>query len=147
MSIEWPLPSGPSDMSVFTHDNTNAPSDILDADQAFYVHVQWSVPASYAPLMPGHDFRIRVFAESIGDGQEQQIGSTVVVPGTAGTNYVTHVKIPAGTLQGEGEPTSGGDVSSGVYKLLAVLQHRNGAGNPTTISGFAESRLIQLRTP
>ena len=146
MSIEWPAPSGPSSMSVFTHDNTDAPSDVLDADKDFDVHVQWTVPASFASLMPGHDFRIRVFAESIGNGQEQQIGDTVSVPGSSGTNYVAHVKIPARTLRGEGEATSGGR-SSGVYKLLAVLQHRNGASSATTISGFAESRLIQLRTP
>jgi hypothetical protein len=144
MAIEWGVFPNQSSMSMFVHDNTAAPSTVLDAGEFFDVHVSWTVPPPINTIIGGN-FRVRVYAESIGPGQEQQVGSTALVaavPNQAG--YDIHVRVPGGTLRGEGEVFNGQTVS-GMYKLVAVLQHLN--PNANECSGFGEGPLIQLRTP
>jgi hypothetical protein len=142
MSIEWGTFPNQSAMSMFVHDNTGAPSSVLDANQPFNVHVSWQVPANIAAIIGGN-FRIRVFAESIGPGQEKQVGATAVVAATPGqTSYDIHVLVNGGELQGEG---AGAPAVSGMYKLVSVLQHLN--PGPNTCSGHGEGPMIFLRTP
>lgn len=139
--IEWGVFPNQSVMSVTCLDNTAAPSTVLDASEPFNVRVGWQVPAPINALIGG-SFRLRVFAESIGPGQEQQIGSTINVAAVPNQlDYLQDIAIPGDTLQGEDVVPS----SSGVYKIVAVLQHLNGGANE--VSGFAESPLVQLRTP
>ena len=127
--------------SVTCLDNTAAPSTVLDANEPFDVRVEWQVPAPINTLIGG-SFRLRVFAESIGPGQEEQIGPTINVAAVPNQlDYLQDIAIPGDTLQGEGVAP----LSSGVYKIVAVLQHLNGGENE--VSGFAESPLVQLRTP
>lgn len=141
MNIEWGVYPNQSNMSVSVLDNTAAPTTVLDSGEPFDVEVSWEVPAPINTIIGG-EFRIRVFAESIGPGQEQQIGSTVNVPAVPGLlNYAQNITVPGGTLLGEDVVPS----RSGVYKIVAVLQHLNGGANE--VSGFAESPLVQLRTP
>ena len=141
MSIEWGVFPNQSAMSVSVLDNTAAPSNVLDSGNPFAVRVRWQVPAPINTVIGG-SFRIRVFAESVGPGQEQQIGATINVPAVPNQlDYVQNINVPGGTLQGEDVVPS----SSGVYKIVAVLQHLNGGANE--VSGFAESPLVQLRTP
>jgi hypothetical protein len=96
--------------------------------------------------MMGGQFRLRAFVESIGPGQEMQIGPTLNVPVNPGqTNYNATIAVPGNTLRGEGEIFNGQPVS-GVYKIVAVLQHMNG-GTATVVSGFAEDNIRMFRTP
>lgn len=145
MAIEWGVFPNHSDMSMFAHDNTTSPpTTVLDAGTPFYVHVHWDVPAAIAAVIGGN-FRIRAYAESVGPGPEQQIGTSHVeaaVPGK--TSYDIHILVPAGTLLGEGQQ-SGGVPVSGMYKLASVLQHLNPTANEC--SGYADGPLVQLKTP
>lgn len=141
MGIEWGVFPNESNMSVTVLDNSSAPTNVLDAQDPFDVVVEWEVPDPINDLIGG-SFRVRLFAESIGPGPEIQIGSTTnvaAVPNLA--NYSTTLTVPGSTLLGEDVAPS----SSGVYKIVAVLQHLNGGANE--VSGFAESPLIQMRTP
>ncbi|MDH5539593.1 MAG: hypothetical protein OEY03_09325 [Rhizobacter sp.] len=144
MSIEWGVFPNQSNMSMFVHDNTGAPGTVLDAGLPFDVHVSWVVPDPINDVIGGN-FRVRVYAESIGPGQEQQVGGTQLVPAVPNqTNYAIHVNVPGGTLRGEGE-AFGGQPVSGMYKFVAVLQHMN--PGPNQCSGYGEGPLIHLRTP
>jgi hypothetical protein len=147
MAIEWGVFPNESAMSMFVHDSGAAPSNVLDSGLPFSVHVSWVVPPPINSIIGG-SFRVRVFAESIGPGQEKQIGAVVplpLVPAVPGqTTYDIHVDVAAGELQGEGE-LFGGVPVSGMYKLVCVLQHMNPTANECC--GHGEGPMIQLRTP
>ena len=121
-AIEWPAANIASTMSVEVVDNTDAPARVLDASEETIIRVTWTVPAEYKDVIGGH-FRLRAYAESIGPGQELQIGPekfVSVIPGDE--NYTEDIKVPPGTLKGEGDAFEGVLVS-GIYKIVAVLQH------------------------
>ncbi len=144
MAIEWGTFPNQSAMSMFVHDNTAAPSTVLDSSLPFSVHVSWVVPDPINDIIGG-DFRVRVYAESIGPGQEKQIGPTRVVSAVPNQlNYDIHVDVPANDLVGEGAQFNG-VIVSGLYKLVAVLQHLN--PGPNECSGSADGPTIFLRTP
>jgi len=142
MGIEWAPLGFESDMSIEVRDNTLGETNVLDADNPFSVGVRFEIPPPVVPTLGG-SFRIRVYAESIGPGQEQQIGATTLVPVTGAASYTTVIPIAGNSLLGEG---AGAPPVSGVYKLVAVLQHLNPGANE--VSGYAESSgLIQVRQP
>ena len=88
---------------------------------------------------------MRAYVECLGPGQEMQLGPTTnepVIPFQI--PYRATIPIPGFTLKGEGELWGGVPVS-GVYKIVAVLQHLN--PGPTIVSGFAEVSLRMFRTP
>jgi hypothetical protein len=141
MPIEWGGINLQSSLSNAVVDNTNAPSTVLDANNAFTVNISWSVPVTLAPFLGGQ-FRLRVYAESMGPGPEVQIGSKTVAVAPGQVNYADSIIVAANTLPGEG---AGAPPVSGAYKIVTVLQHLNGGA--TEGSGFAENPLIQLRQP
>jgi len=147
-NIEW-LPhtldtNAPMSMEVLDFVGV-APSSVIDIDDPFKVKVKWEVPAGVAPILGG-DFRIRVFAESMGPGPEKQLGTETIVPVVPGQEkYEIDIDILDHQLEGEGTLPSG-ENCSGVYKLVTALQHRNPA--PTEVGGYAEADgLIQIRRP
>jgi hypothetical protein len=140
-AIEWGGFNLQSSMSCSIFDNTAAPSTILDANVPFTVRLQWTVPAVLAPYLGG-SFRLRLFAESIGPGPEQQILQQVVAVNPGATTYSLDVTVPANTLPGEG---AGVPPVSGLYKIVAALQHVNGGA--TEGSGYSEAPMLQLRQP
>jgi hypothetical protein len=146
MGIQWSDLHLVSDMTMKVKDNDGDDSTVLEAALPFDVNLHWEIPATLAPSLGGN-FRLRVYAESIGPGPETQIGPTMFPPVVGGqTSYDSVVTIPANSLPGEGATDSSGTIVSGVYKLIAVLQHLN--PGPNDNSGYAESvTLIQLRTP
>lgn len=142
MPIEWP--GGVSSaMNVTVEDNTGNPINVLEADAAFTVNITWSVPPAFASMLAG-SFRLRAYAESIGPGQEMQIGLDATEPVVLNKqNYTKNIAVTANTLLGEGQ---GAPPVSGVYKIVAVLQHLNGA-SASDVSGFAEAPLRLFRIP
>ena len=142
MPIEWPG-SVSSAMNVTVEDNTGNPISILQADAPFNVKITWTVPADFVGILngSGSSFRLRVYAESIGPGQEQQIGPTEIVPENGGGAYDKKILVNANTLVGESLGVSG------VYKIVAVLQLLNGAGIANDVSGFAEAPVRLFRLP
>jgi hypothetical protein len=96
-------------------------------------------------LTLGGSFQLRAYVESLGPGQEMQLGPTLNVPVVPGqTGYNTAINIPGGTLLGEGQ-LFGGVPVSGVYKIVVVLQHLN--PSPTWVSGYAEDSIRMFLSP
>ena len=144
MPIEWP--GGVSSaMNVTVEDNTGNPISILEADAPFTVKITWTVPPGFAGLIAG-SFRLRAYAESIGPGQEVKLGPDATEPVVLGqASYDADIAVTASTLLGEGQ-LSGGVPVSGIYKIVAVLQHLNG-GSGSDVSGFAEAPIRLFRIP
>ena len=144
-AIEWP--GGVSSaMTLTVEDNTLNPASILDVDLDATLKIEWSVPPAFADIICG-EFRLRAYAESIGPGPEKQIGNDKLVPVVVGQEpYVAEIIVDHNTLLGEGQHTPAGVPVSGVYRLVAVLQHLND-GVRTTISGFDEVTLRMFRKP
>ena len=145
MTIEWGGLGLQSNMTNQVLDNTAAPATVLDSGLPFTINANWNVPPGIAALLnAGHQFRLRTYAESFGNGQEQQIGPTVNVPAVPNQlNYgPVAINVNPNPLQGEGQ---GAPPVSGVYKIVTVLQLLNGGA--TEDSGFAEGPVIMMRTP
>ena len=147
MPIEWPTGPTESNIAVDVPDNwptpPAGPPTILVASAPCNVNIAWTVPLPHNTTLGG-SFQLRAYVESLGPGQEMQIGPTLTVPVVPGqTAYNAAIGIPGGTLLGEGE-LFGGVPVSGVYSIVAVLQHLN--PGPTLVSGFAEINIRMFRT-
>lgn len=90
-----------------------------------------------------------MYAESVGPGDETQIGSATVptsaaiacsVNGPPCLGFTATVNVPAGTLQED----SGGQ--SGVYKLVGTVFLNSGIG-PFDMSGYQEGPIIRVEDP
>jgi len=148
MAIEWPTAPPTSTMTLDVPDNwpspPQGPANILVSSIPFTVNIEWEVPSPINMLLGG-SFQLRAYAESVGPGQEQQIGPTLNVPVVAGqTNYKQSINVGGSTLLGEGQLFNGVPVS-GVYSLVAVLQHLN--PGPTWVSGFADVTIRMFLSP
>ena len=145
MPIEWP--GGVSSaMNVTVEDNTGNPISILEADAPTTLKITWTVPPGFAGLIAGRTFRLRAYAESIGPGQEVQLGADGNVPAVFNQEaYNADIAVTANALLGEGQLFAGVPVS-GIYKIVAVLQLLNGAAG-TDVSGFAETDIRLFRIP
>jgi hypothetical protein len=130
-------------------DPGGAPETIIDTDDTFTIQVKWSVEEPGAAVLGGR-WLVRAYAESIGPGQEQQLGQirrvnvgnfTPIVGPPAARGYEANVDVPAGTLDAESA------ASSGVYKLAVIVTHENPNGSPTELAGFSEGPIIQMRNP
>lgn len=151
--IEWatlPAPLDRTKMTLKVFDNSDRAASIL-AKGSFDVEVYWEVPAAYQCLLDG-TFRIRLFAESLGNGPEGEIcpqeNVTALCGSGSGTpSYTHHFTVSSPPLLGEGEPDSDGKPVSGVYKITAVLQYQNAAGVDLPIGGYATTSVLQIRHP
>jgi hypothetical protein len=141
VTIEWGGFDLQSSMDCTVFDSGAAPQSVMDANVPFRVRLNWTVPAVLAPYLGG-SFRLRLFAESIGPGPEQQIGQAVVAVAPGSTSYTTDIVVPANALPGEG---AGSPPVSGLYKIVAVVQHINGVA--TEGSGYSDGPMVQLRQP
>lgn len=109
---------GFGDFHAEVQDNSGAPTSVLEAGVPFRVETKWEIPP-LAALLLGGVWTVTTYAESIGPGPEIRIGSDTV-PLNGGTSYSTTVTVPANTLPNNPNPPT-----SGVYKLVTVLTHRN----------------------
>lgn len=153
MAIEWPTGPESSAMTVEVPDNWPSPPvgppTILVATAPCNVNIGWTVPSPHNMTLGG-SFQLRAYVESIGPGQEMQLGADLNVPVVGGQiDYTATIPINGGTLLGEGqtytEPGKPPVQVSGVYKIIAVLQHMN--PGPTWVSGFAEESIKMFVHP
>jgi hypothetical protein len=147
MPFEFPPPLSGSGPSLQVLDPGGAPNTIIDTDDPFKLRVRWAVDQPGASLLGGQ-WLVAGYAESIGPGQEKQLGQAVPKPVSQGVpggpparlEYEVDIDVPAGTLQAEGPN------SSGVYKLAVIVTHQN-FGGPTVLAAFVEGPVIQMRNP
>ncbi len=130
-------------------DPGGAPETIIDTDDTFTVRVRWSVEEPGAAVLGGR-WLVRAYAESIGPGQEEQLGQirrvnvanfAPLAGPPAARGYEANVDVLAGTLDAESA------TSSGVYKLAVIVTHENPNGSPTELAGHTEGPVIQMRNP
>ena len=147
MPLEFtPLAGAGPDVTVL--DPGGAPETIIDTDDTFEIQVRWSVEEPGAAVLGGR-WLVRAYAESIGPGQEQQLGQTrrvnvgnfAPIGPPAARGYEANVDVPAGSLDAESA------ASSGVYKLAVIVTHENPNGSPTELAGFSEGPIVQMRNP
>ena len=135
MPLEFtPLAGAGPDVRVL--DPGGAPETIIDTGDTFTLQVRWSVEEPGAAVLGGR-WLVRAYAESIGPGQEQQLGQTRFV----NVGNFTPIAVPAGTHAAESA------TSSGVYKLAVIVTHENPNGSATELAGFSEGPVIQMREP
>lgn len=148
MPLEFtPLTGAGPDARVI--DPGGAPVTIIDTDDTPTIQVRWSVEEPGAAVLGGR-WLVRAYAESIGPGQEQQLGQTrfvnvanfsPIAGPPAARGYTANIAVPAGTLAAESA------ASSGVYKLAVIVTHENPNGSPTELAGHSEGPVIQMREP
>jgi hypothetical protein len=127
---------------------------VVDPNRDFQVKVDWEVFEQFAPVFLqalAGSWDVRVYAESVGPGDEVEIGQASVPTTAAGTCSVhggppcsafsATVSIPAGTLQ---EDSPG---QSGVYKLVATVFLNSPISGPFDMSGYREGPVIRVETP
>ena len=128
---------GPGGVTATVLDNNGAPATVLEAGDPFTVHADWTI-SPLAALLLGGQWELTAYVESIGPGPEQQVGPTVIVPLTGATNYSADITVPAGTLPDDPAPPT-----SGVYKTVTVLTHRN-FGQVTDVVGIVEGPVLRI---
>jgi hypothetical protein len=140
MSMEFPNPNWTGTTTIKVEDNSGGSPSILDLNDPWKVIVTLDVKDPTATL--AGEFEVHVFAESFGPGPEPLLGtqSVAIIPG----DRVYDVELPMAA----NTPVFGGPpVISSFYKLAAVVEHRNVAGNETVIAGVVEGPAIHLRNP
>ncbi len=137
------------------------PNNVVDPNQPFTITIEWEVYGVLTPLWLAalsNNWRIEVFAESLGGGQELRIGSaqlpkTASVACTANPaavncqKWTVDVTVPAGTLQ-EGNPGGPATSPSGIYKLAMSVFLNSTLGTPGfDLVGYYEGPVIQVESP
>jgi hypothetical protein len=145
MSIQWGATGFISTMHHKVLDNNTAPTEVLQAGTPFQIDVRWDVPAALAGLVgAGDTFRLRAYAESVGPGQELQLVQEIEPAVVNKLNYARVMTVNPNPLVGEGGVFNG-EIVSGVYNIILVLQHLNG-GVPTVHSGCSEDQPMIMFT-
>jgi hypothetical protein len=127
---------GPGNFFAEVQDNNGSPTDVLEATRPIRVQTNWRI-SPLAALLLGGQWTVTVYVESIGPGPEQSVGSaTIAVNG--GQNYDALVVVPANTLPNEPSATT-----SGVYKIVTVLTHRN-FGKTSNVAAIVEGPVVRI---
>lgn len=113
----------------------NPPSTIIQAEDAWRVHVDWSITNIAAPFLGG-DWQVRVYAESIGGGFEGLLG-TVSVP------LNTALPLPLPRQYHAFVNVAGGFLAAGAYRLVTLINYSN-LGVPLEMAAFEEGPIIQV---
>ncbi|WP_035856618.1 hypothetical protein [Cryptosporangium arvum] len=138
--------------------NGGTGNHVVDPAKPFTLRVAWEVFGQLAPLFLDRGaptWLVRVYAESIGPGDEIELGrdTTVARRGTAAANpdpvrpnrelFTVDLVVPANLLK---EDSAG---NSGIYKLIAtVFLNSRSVGSPGyDLTGFFEGPIIQVESP
>lgn len=119
-----------------------APTTIIQTDHAWQVRVNWFINGVVAPFIGGK-WKVRVFAESMGNGAEKQIGDTMEVdlnstpPLPTPRNYTTTLNIP----RFADDAVKGLD--KGLYRLTTAVLYEN-LLVPLEMAGFQEGPIVQI---
>jgi hypothetical protein len=127
----------PGQFDIVVNDNNGTPSTVLEAAANFTIDATWSIDPA-AALLLGGQWELAAYVESVGQGPEQQVGPTEIVPLNGTASYSRTVTVPAGTL-----PDNPAPPLSGVYKLIVVLIHRNFAA-VSDVAAVAEGPFLRI---
>lgn len=124
--IQYPA-AGASTFTAKVVDNDGDPSAVLDASKDFTVKCR--IDLNSGDIVTG-EMTATVFADELGGSFDEKIGAeTVSIPGD--DIYDVEVKVTKNTLPEN--PTG-----SGIYRMAALLTHKNDAGNDTELTAFED---------
>jgi hypothetical protein len=127
----------PGQFDIVVNDNNGVPATVLEAASPFTIDATWSIDP-VAALLLGGQWEVAAYVESVGQGPEQQVGTTQVVPFNGAASYSATVTVPANEL-----PNNPAPPQSGVYKLIVVLTHRN-FNAVSDIAAVAEGPFLRI---
>lgn len=139
---------GPSDVTP--------PVNIIRADQAWRVHIEWRTIGLAAAAMAGK-FHVSAYLESIGPGADLKLPikpgpdeetvdllsgtlSALPAPNFFQRQYAVDVNVPAGQV-----PTDAG--RSRPYKLVVAITYTEPSNAPGPMAGFLEGPILQFFQP
>lgn len=126
MPILWGFTGFTSPMEHDVLDFALKPAQVFEQTQTFIVRVMFEIPTAFAPWVNHcHEFRLRVFAESIGPGPDEQIGEAHVRGVHNQTHYEQDITIQAHRLPADGDEVGPQVESLGLYRIGVALQHLN----------------------
>ncbi len=143
------------------HATMGEPNFVLLRGQDFTVHVEWEVYGNLVPVwLDGLDdrWRVELFAESVGPGDDFRIASDSVPksPHLTCTQHHTHphcrrwesdLVVPANTLP-EGNPGGPPNSPSGIYSLVVTTFLNSNHGAPGyDVCGFGRGPTIMIENP
>jgi len=135
-------------MTIDVKDNNGIITNVLDGSLPWDVDLDWSVTDGAGFLIPPMQWRLRVYIESLGSGDEKMVGEAtepVVYPNpVGGYSHTITVAPPVGSS----DPTA--PDPSGVYRVVGVLTlftNIAGVATPLPLAGFAEGPVIQFMLP
>jgi hypothetical protein len=132
---------GPGAFESTLLDNNGAPSSVLEAGQPFTISTRWDI-GPLAALLLGGEWRVAAYVESIGPGEEKQVGPTVTVPLTGAQVYTADIVVPANTLP-DLDPNPPAPEPSGAYKVVTLLTHRN-FGSVSDVAAIVEGPVVRI---
>ncbi len=126
---------------------------VIDPTKDFKVNVKWEINGALTGnwLFGTGAFTVSVFAESLGGGPEQRVG-TATVNAPSGIKKFDHaeydvdVLVPGGTLP-ESNPGGSNVSPSGIYKLAVSVFLDNKTVGPYDTFGFHEGPIVAVEDP
>jgi hypothetical protein len=122
---------------------------VLDRTKDFTIDIQWQLSGNDVPLYLDNPFmesnwRINVFAESMGPGSEIVIynGTEPKGAGADPKVYTHSITVPKNTL-----PEHIPNTQSGVYKLIVTVFLNNTSGFGYDLAGCHEGPMIMVEDP
>lgn len=119
-----------------------APSNIIQAEHAWQIDVEWQIDGAPAMFLGG-DWEVAAYAESIGAGDEKQVGATQTVPLSNAPvlplprKYNATISVPSAAVN----PVQG--LKEGRYRLVVSILYKNG-GVPLEMAAFQELPFVMI---
>jgi hypothetical protein len=134
---------------------------VIDPTQPLTIDVEWETFGFFGIFLPkasaalsGGLWNVKVFAESIGPGDDSELGQiSVPVSGEIACSvhsaepvcglWKARIVVPAPLPLEENNPPA----DSGVYKLVATVFLNDASGSRADLIGFREGPVVQVENP
>jgi hypothetical protein len=119
-------------------ENPTEPTTVIRTDQDWEVQAHFETSGGLSHVLTG-TWHVGVFLESIGGGQEMEVGwvHLPLTPGPDTIVYETSVKVPGGTITVPNHQTR-------PFMLVTTVSYMQPDGQPGAMAGYVEAPIVQL---
>lgn len=136
-----PLAGLTGTLSATVTEPGKTPRNIIQTDHAWQIEVKWEINGAPAMFLGG-EWEVSAYAESIGAGEEKQIGDTKTVPLAAAPvmpprQYNTTINVPpfsADAVRG---------LDEGRYRVVVSILYKH-LGVPLEMAAFQELPFVMI---